>query len=34
MGANVVSMHTDVSTKTGERLTVFVFDRKLTDLPE
>ena len=33
-GANVVSMHTDLSTKTGEGVIVFVLDRKISDLPE
>ena len=32
--ANVVSMHTDVSTKTGESVIMFVLDRKVADLPE
>jgi uncharacterized protein YbcI len=32
--AKVVSIHTDVSTKTGERLTTFVLDRKIADLQE
>ncbi|MCX7679100.1 MAG: DUF2294 domain-containing protein [Spirochaetes bacterium] len=28
-GANVVSMHTDISTATGERIVVFTLDKKL-----
>jgi uncharacterized protein YbcI len=33
-GAHVVSMHTDVSTKTGEGIIMFVLDRKIKELPE
>ncbi len=28
-GAGVVSMHTDISTKTGERIIVFTMDKKI-----
>ncbi|HLW61431.1 MAG TPA: DUF2294 domain-containing protein [bacterium] len=30
--ANVVSMHSDLSTKTGESIIIFVLDRKLRDV--
>ena len=28
-GAKVISLHTDISTKTGERIVVFVLDREV-----
>ena len=31
IGCNVVSMHTDVSTKTGERIIIFILDRNIGD---
>lgn len=32
-GAGVVSVHSDVSTRTGERIVIFVLDRKVRELP-
>jgi len=31
IGCNVVSMHTDVSTKTGERIIIFILDQNIGD---
>lgn len=33
-GADVISVHTDLSTATGERIVVFVLDRRVRELPE
>ena len=32
-GANVISVHSDLSTKTGEAIVILVLDRKMADLP-
>jgi len=34
LGLNMISMHTDMSTKTGERVIVLIVDRKLDELFE
>lgn len=31
-GANVISLHNDISTKTGERIDIFILDRDLEEL--
>jgi uncharacterized protein YbcI len=32
-GAGVISIHSDLSTRTGEHIVIFVLDRKVRDLP-
>ena len=32
-GANVISVHSGLSTKTGEAIVILVLDRKIADLP-
>jgi len=31
-GANVISVHSDLSTRTGERIIIFVLDRRVADI--